>query len=108
MVIPESSKQSNDSRFVEITECAETNEKETNHYKSQLDALRGNVMILLEKQAKYEKVMSSKYEKLVSKIRRLYVKHLAWCGASYIIEGMKVFWTCSWCEEAAMQENINM
>ncbi|XP_035539745.1 uncharacterized protein LOC118344058 [Juglans regia] len=61
MVIPESSRQSTNARIVELTERAERSEKETAHYKTLHDDLRANVMLLMEKQDKYDKFLE-RYE----------------------------------------------
>lgn len=46
----------------------ERHEKDVEYYKSQLDILRGDVRVLLQKQAKYDKFMSSYMSKRQSQV----------------------------------------
>ncbi|XP_041020840.1 uncharacterized protein LOC121262408 [Juglans microcarpa x Juglans regia] len=61
MVILESSRQSTNARIAESTEFAERDEKEAAYYKALHDNLRANVMLVMEKQVKYDKFME-RYE----------------------------------------------
>lgn len=58
---PESSRQAADAQIAELTERAEMFEKAASDYKDQLDDLRANVMLLMERQAEYDKFME-RYE----------------------------------------------
>ena len=61
MVIPESSREAADAQIAELTERAERFEKAASDYKGQLDDLRANVMMLMERQVEYDKFME-RYE----------------------------------------------
>ncbi|XP_041001451.1 uncharacterized protein LOC121247164 [Juglans microcarpa x Juglans regia] len=59
MVIPESTKQAESERWTEYAAAVERHKKEADSYKSQLEELRGDVRLLLERQLEYEKFINS-------------------------------------------------
>ncbi|KAF5475855.1 hypothetical protein F2P56_007617 [Juglans regia] len=59
MVMPKSSKDNTEEWITKLAAAAEKHEKDTQYYKSLLDELRGDVRVLLEKQAKYDNFFST-------------------------------------------------
>ncbi|KAF5465272.1 hypothetical protein F2P56_015294 [Juglans regia] len=85
MVIPDSSRGCNDEVITELTTVAARHqedvarhEKDAQYYKSQLDELRGDVKVLLERQREYDKLMttlmseSSLKESLIERLKELH------------------------------------